>query len=51
MIECHKKLLAATTAFIYKFYESLKVWPLNISVAPESASLGQGYILDVKILT
>lgn len=36
--------LAAAAASVYGFGEILKVWPLIISVALETASLGQGHI-------
>lgn len=40
----HKRSLAASTAFMYELDEILEVWSLNISVALESTSLGQGHI-------
>lgn len=48
MIECHTRSLAAAAPFMYGFYEILEVWPLNISVALESTSLGQGHIFRCK---
>lgn len=48
MIERHKRSLAAAAAFMYGFYDILEVWPLNIPVALESASLGQGHIFMCK---
>lgn len=48
MTEHHKRSLAAATASMYEFDEILEVWPLNISVALESTSLGQGHFFTCK---
>lgn len=48
MIKHHKRSPAAAAASIYEFDEILEVWPLNISVALESTSLGQGHIFRCK---
>lgn len=49
MIKHHKRSPAAgAAASIYEFDEILEVWPLNMSVALESTSLGQGHIFRCK---
>lgn len=48
MTEHHKRSLAASTASMYELDEILEFWPLNISVALESTSLGHSHIFRCK---